>query len=339
MSLTATRSVIGRWLLAGVLPLVLVAAAGAAETPTSSGEASRVEIPLFRIPFMKTPPKIDGIMEEGEWEDSSALSCFWYWAFPGGHYDFMAPFETQLQVYMAYDKDNLYMAWSSPVFPTGSWLRARGRFPKVIEHPLYGIYRDDYVGWGFRPYFDDVKTFRMGGFGWFVNPTSVVGDGGPAFEPDGGAKWKSDIVTRSNVTGSRWVQEMAIPLKNMVCGPYAGKDENGAEILSLPIADGTQWLFRLDRCSGEWGNRGFHNKFFDGTSRLIFDSSCVSVQVNELGPIMGTSSTSSSRSRTTPAAARRCNWASSSNRPRATSTPATPTSSSRTAWWNWCRAR
>ncbi|HUU58843.1 MAG TPA: hypothetical protein VMZ50_04820 [Phycisphaerae bacterium] len=256
--------------------------AAAVETPPSSGEASQVIHPLFRIPRIGKPPQIDGQMAEGEWTDASALSAFWYWDFPGGHYDYMAPFETQLQVYAAYDRENLYVAFTSPVYPEGSWLRALGRFTDVIEHPLYGIYRDDYVGLGVWPYHDLVKSYRMGQFLWFINCISMVGDAGPKT----GRKWQSGVKTRGVVTRTRWVQEMSIPLANMVHGPYAGKEDAGRDIVKLPPADGTTYIFRLDRCDGEWGIRGFHNKFSDTPSRMILDSDCVSFQVNELGPIM-----------------------------------------------------
>ena len=260
-----------------------VALARGNETPASSGEAARVETPLLRIPSIGTPPVIDGVMTPGEWDDASAASGFWYWNYGTTcNYDYMAPFETQLQVYGAFDKENLYLAFTSPVYPVNSWLRARGRFPDVIEHPMYGIYRDDYVGLGLWPYGDPVKSYRMGQYTWFINCINIMGDSGPGL----GKKWQSRTSTRGIVTRTRWVQELAIPLENLVQGPYAGTDGSGQAIVKLPPPDGTTYLFRLDRCDGEWGIRGFHNKLHDGMSRLVFDSQCVSFQVNELGPIM-----------------------------------------------------
>ena len=50
--------------------------APAVETPSSSGEASRVETPLLRIPMTMTPPTIDGVMAPDEWVDASAASGF-----------------------------------------------------------------------------------------------------------------------------------------------------------------------------------------------------------------------------------------------------------------------
>lgn len=250
-----------------------------------------IDTNLVRIPKTSEPPEIDGEMAAGEWVDASAVSGFWYWNYTRtSHYDYLAPFETQLQVYMAYDNEKLYLAFTSPVYPRNSWLRARGRFPDVIEHPLYGIYRDDYVSFHIRPHDDKVLSRRLGGFGWFINPISSVGDYGPEASdetgPSGGRRWQSGVETAAKVTAERWVQEIAVPMEKMVMGPYAGKDKGGEPLLELPVRNDDQWCFYLDRCTGEWGTHGFHNKFSSTVSKMIFDEEAVSVQVNELGPVM-----------------------------------------------------
>ncbi|MFW5802827.1 MAG: hypothetical protein ACOCWJ_02810 [Verrucomicrobiota bacterium] len=285
-----------RWLAACLLVVALAWAplrvtAQDIETPTSSGPASQRVVSQFRIPRTPEPPKIDGEMSAGEWENSSALSGFWYAI--SGQYYFLAPHETQLQVYACYDKQNLYLAFTSPVYPRDSWLRSRGRFPDVIEHPLYGIYRDDYCGIGLRPYHDNVKSHRMGGFYFWINPISVIGDVGPKV----GRDWQSEAVTKESLNNERWIQEVAIPLKSLRFGPYEEQDADGNELVDLPPPDGTEWIFSFRRCAGEWAGRvrtpsgrlgypGFKNEFSDTASKLIFDSKAVSVQVNELGPIM-----------------------------------------------------
>jgi len=277
----ATKSaVLIACVLAGCVFASFSAAGAEVQTPTSSGPASQVVVSLFRIPLTPNPPTIDGKMSEGEWENSSALTGFWYAI--SGQYFFLAPFQTQLQVYACYDKEKLYLAFRSPVYPRASWLRARGRFPDVIEHPLYGVYRDDYCGYGLRPYHDNVKSRRMGGFYSWINPISVIGDVGTG----AGRKWQSNAKTKSGVTDDFWVQEIAMPLKSVRFGPYEGRDAKGRELVKLPLPDGTQWIFSFRRCTGEWGRGGFKNEFSDTASKFIFDSQAVSVQINELGPIM-----------------------------------------------------
>ncbi|MEX0670562.1 MAG: hypothetical protein WD060_08920, partial [Pirellulales bacterium] len=116
--------------------------AGAEETPSSYGAPARVDTPLLRLPLMKAPPTIDGVMQKGEWDDSSSLSAFFY-DYGQGDFRFVAPPQTQLEVYGGFDREHLYLAFTSPVFPVNSWFKARGRFPDVLQHPLYGILWDD----------------------------------------------------------------------------------------------------------------------------------------------------------------------------------------------------
>ncbi|MEI6972953.1 MAG: hypothetical protein WCL44_15725, partial [bacterium] len=60
------------------------------------------ETPVFRIPFLRERPTIDGVMNPGEWEDASALSAF----FDGGRlgaFTNLAVYQIQPQVYAGYD--------------------------------------------------------------------------------------------------------------------------------------------------------------------------------------------------------------------------------------------
>ncbi|MCG3147030.1 MAG: hypothetical protein PCFJNLEI_00466 [Verrucomicrobiae bacterium] len=71
------------------------AALRAVETPTSYGAAAKVDTPVLRLPFMKTAPVIDGSLAPGEWEDSSALSGFWY-DYSLSDFRYLAPQQTQV---------------------------------------------------------------------------------------------------------------------------------------------------------------------------------------------------------------------------------------------------
>ncbi len=268
--------------------LLLTGAGFGLDTPTSFGEVARVDTPILRIPFMKQPPKIDGAMSKGEWEDASALSGFWY-DFAQAAFIYLAPMQTQLQVYAAYDKENLYIAYSSPVFPTNSWLRSRGRFPDVTHHPQYGLIWDDHVEIEFRPHADNAEGFRLGLFKWFVNPFDTASD--LYWSQNGGEKrrWQSKAYIKNGVTGTRWILEMAIPLKTMVFGNYEGNKRDGKQIVTLPPPDGTAYRCWFTRGIG--GNAAFFNVFDKHSwnttkTKFIFDSTAPSFQINELGPIM-----------------------------------------------------
>ena len=144
------------------LAIILVTGqARAVESPTSYGEAAKVDTPVLRIPLTRRAPTMDGVMEEGEWDDASSLSAFWY-DFAQAKFYFLAPHQTQVRVYAAYDKDNLYIAYVSSVYPESSWLKARGRFPDVLHHPLYGALWDDHIEFELRPYHNIAAGFGLG---------------------------------------------------------------------------------------------------------------------------------------------------------------------------------
>ncbi len=257
------------------------------ETPTASGVVADVQTPIFRIPRTDDPPDIDGSMKEGEWRDASALSGFWY-DFSYQKFHFLAPNETQLEVYGAFDSEHLYIAYDSPVYPQGSWLKARGRFPDVTHHPRYGLIWDDHIELELRPIADNRKGFELGFFKWFVNPAGTVAD---LYWSKGQVEgeWNSKVKARCNVTEKRWMLEMKIPLDRLKHGNYAGDDKEGEPYVSVPPSPETAYRVWFTRGIG--GNQEFFNVFDNHVwnttkTRMILDPDAVSFQVNELGPIM-----------------------------------------------------
>jgi hypothetical protein len=256
----------------------------AAETPSSYGAPAKVDTPILRVPMMKAPPTIDGVMQKGEWDDSAALSAMWY-DFLQADFRYMAPPQTQVEVYAAYDKEHLYYAVTSPVFPLNSWFKARGRFPDVLSHPLYGILWDDKLEMELRPHDDLAEGFKLGLFRWDVNPIASYADWYWSQQTGQDFKWKSNAVIRSQVDRERWVVEFAIPFAALNYGNYAA----GKPPIASPPADGTvlrTWFVR-----GIGGNGAFFNCFdahvWNTTkTQLILDSTAPSFQINELGPVM-----------------------------------------------------
>ena len=278
----------GRFLATAVLLTATVMLAGSIESPTSYGEAARVDTPILRMPFMTKPPTIDGIMTEGEWADSASISGFWY-DFGQADFRFLAPPQTQLQFYAGYDKEHLYFCFTSPVYPENSWLKARGRFPDVLSHPLYGMLWDDHHELEIRPYPDITKGFQLGLFRWDVNPIGTITDWYWSLKSGHDWKWTSGAVIRSQTDGKRWVVEYSIPLSSFLYGGYDGKDADGRPTVTLPPPDGTiyrAWLVRAIGGNGQFFN-AFDNHIWNTTKlQLIFDSQAPSFQVNELGPVM-----------------------------------------------------
>lgn len=274
--------------MAAAVAMAAGAAMAGVESPTSHGEVAKIDTPIMRIPMVDKPPKIDGTMESGEWDEASAHSCFFY-DYAQADFRFMAPMQTQLQIYACYDKDNLYIAYVSPVYPENSWLKAYGRFPDVIGHPTYGLQWDDHVEMEIRPVSDNVAGFRYGLFKWFINPIGTVCDQYWSQNRGPGMEWKSKAVVRSGVDAKKWILEIAIPLSEMVYGDYQGKDKNGAPIVSLPPPAESAfrcWFTRAIGGNGPFFNASDAHCWNTTKMMLIFDPQPVSFQVTELGPIM-----------------------------------------------------
>lgn len=258
--------------------------AAAEETPSSYGAPAKVDTPILRLPLMKAAPTIDGVMEKGEWDDSSALSAFFY-DFNQAEFRFMAAPQTQVEVYGGYDRDHLYMAFTSPVFPVNSWFKARGRFPDVLNHPLYGILWDDKLELELRPHDDLAEGFRLGLFRWDVNPINTFADWYWSQQTGPDFKWKSNATIRSQLDREKWTIEFRIPFATFNHANYAA----GKPPIASPPVDGTvmrAWLVR-----GMGGNGAFFNCFdahvWNTTkTQLILDSQAPSFQINELGPVM-----------------------------------------------------
>jgi hypothetical protein len=276
-------------------PLLLAAAAwlagsvfappaGAEETPSSYGAPAKVDAPILRLPLMRAAPTIDGAMQKGEWDDSSSLSAFFY-DYGLADFRFMAPPQTQLEVYGGYDRDHLYLAFVSPVFPVNAWFKARGRFPDVLTHPLYGILWDDKLELELRPHDDLAEGFRLGLFRWDVNPIGTFADWYWSQQTGQDFKWKSNATIRSRLERDKWTVEFKIPFAGFRHGNYAA----AGPPLASPPADGTvlrTWLVRGIGGCGDFFNCFDAHVWNTTKTQLILDSQAPSFQVNDLGPIL-----------------------------------------------------
>jgi len=276
-----------------ILLLVTLSAvpAAAIESPTSYGPVSQLDTPIFRIPYMQKLPEIDGTFSEAEWEDASALTGFWSHNIPGvmPRYEHLAPYPIQSWIYAGFDKEHLYIAYIVGVYPPNSWLKARGRFPDVYGHPLYGLMQDDHIEFELRPYPDLTRGYRYGMFKWFVNPIGVISDQHWSLTEGLGMRWQSEAKVRAGTTSDKWVVEMAIPLARLRSGLYAGKDEDGQEIIKLPPPDGT--AYRVWFKNGIGGHSQYVVLYDQHTwnttkTMMILDSAAVGCQINDIGPIM-----------------------------------------------------
>jgi len=283
------KEMMGLWALTVLFGMaVSLPAQEPEEVPKSYGEASKVDTPILRVPLLAKPPTIDGIMSPGEWDDAAALSGFWY-DFGFGTFRHMAPPQTQLQVYSGYDKEFLYFCWSSPIYPVDSWLRARGRFPDTLMHPLYGMLFDDHTELEIRPLEDLAEGFSRGLLRWDVNPIGTITDWHWSPQTGDDMRYNPRAEIRTVADGRRWVIEYKIPLKSLRHAGYDAKDENGRPRVAIPSPDGS--AFRVWFARGIGGHSTFFNAFdahgWNTTKmKLVFDSKSPVFQINEIGPLM-----------------------------------------------------
>ncbi len=251
--------------------------------PTAAQVSARVNYPIMRVPFMATPPTLDGRMDPGEWEDSSSFTACWQ-DYSHDTFLHLATFEKQPTFWFAYDNQYFYVAHRSPVFPRGAWLKAAGKYRNVVNHPEYGILNDDHVEFQLAPAAGDPN---QGFFKWLFNPIDTPVDHFQPQQPGRGwdPRWDSRFELRSTWDEEMWVSEMRIPIETMAYEMFA-------DTLNLPIPDGTIWRYWGSRAIGGTGNAA---RFFSAVTpggwrsmrkRLILDSRGVSAQVQTLGHIM-----------------------------------------------------
>lgn len=127
-----------------------------------------------------------------------------------------------MEVYGGFDRDHLYLAFTSPVFPVNSWFKARGRFPDVLNHPLYGILWDDKLELELRPHDNLAEGFRLGLFRWDINPINTYADWYWSQQTGPDFKWKSNATIRSQLDREKWTVEFKIPFTTFNHASYAG---------------------------------------------------------------------------------------------------------------------
>lgn len=152
---------------------------------------------------MKTPPVIDGKLDDEAWKSATVLKDF-YQTSPG---DNIAP-SKPTKVFLGYDSKFLYIAFHAFDDPG----KVRATVAKRDD-----IFQDDYVGIYLDTYNDQRKAYEL-----FFNPFGIQADG--VFAEGRGEDLSVDIVMESKgqLTEDGYVVEVAIPFKSLRY--KAGKD-------------------------------------------------------------------------------------------------------------------
>ncbi len=282
-----------------LLALGCLAMAGAARSqdeaykvPTAAEVRARVKFPVLRVPFMDKAPTIDGRLDPGEWEDSACYTGFWQ-DYSHDNFRYLAVREKQPEFYVSYDKENLYFAHRSMVFPEAAWLKCRGKYKDVSSHPDYGILWDDHIEFQLKP---PAPADANGPFfKWLVNPIDTYHDFCRMPQAPGGeirSRFDSDLEVKGHWDEQWWVTEMRIGLESLRWGPFKAEGEQAKPYIPIPIPDGTIWRHWGSRAMG--GTGGFTRLFSAAVNggwghnniHLVFDSKGVSAQVTRFGRIM-----------------------------------------------------
>ena len=216
------------------------------------------------------PPTIDGKIDPGQWQGAAAIT-----GFPNLNGEMSLPQYLQPVWYLAYDDQNLYLAFHYPVFPKGS-LRAaiKGKRDKQAAGDAMTM-GDDHT---------EIEICNTGRekavsgyfYKFLTNPWDVVVDqkvrwsiGQMGYEYDTGA------VAKSRFTDDYWEQEIAIPLKDLGTTRINDGDRWVMQLVSAQDPGGSYWT---------WAPAGW--LAFHKFPEVIFDSQAAAVQFVGVGDWM-----------------------------------------------------
>ena len=161
--------------------------------PVQKGKLAIVPLPTLRIPKVKTPPVIDGKLDDAIYKTAAVAGNFWYYD-ATGHPEK----EIQTTAYVCYDDTNLYL---------GIYCAKSEATYKMVAGDGGKTWEDDSIELFFDPKGDGKDFYQMG--------TSVSGG---RFANKGDISW-----TRKTVAGKNgWVLEMAIPFALLGGTPTPG---------------------------------------------------------------------------------------------------------------------
>ena len=201
--------------------LLLLASGGA---PSAHADGGATEAPRLRIGWTKTPPVIDGKLEEGEWAD-------------GGHIDGLtqaiptpgiAPSQ-HTEVWIMTDGETFYLA--ARLWDTNP--------EEIIAQRLLrdgDTLFDDRFGFSIDPFLD-----RQNGYFFQVNSNGVRRDF--LIEGSNGeSSWDTRWFAETSVDAEGWTVEIALPLNSINFDP-------NADVWGLNIARGIRRDDEIDRWS------------------------------------------------------------------------------------------
>lgn len=180
-------------------------------TPVKAVESDLKKRP-HQIPEMTSKIKIDGVLDEKEWEGSLALDLD-YEVIPGENID--PPVKTK--VFLLYDEKHLYVAFKA-YDATPSKIRAR-----ITDRDR--IFIDDYVGIVLDTFNDSRLTHDF-----YCNPLGIQADRISTLS-QGASSWDAIWNSAGRVTKEGYSVEMAIPFTSLRFQAKTGDQVWGIDVI------------------------------------------------------------------------------------------------------------
>ena len=209
-SMNVGRGAVAR-LLARGLALVLAGAcfvpAEAQEpVPSMAGFGLVPGRPTVRPPRTRTPPDIDGRLDDLAWRSAAAITEFTQQAPLEG-----APATEDTEVYVTYDSDHVYFGFHVHYADPGIMRANRVDRDTAWQDDLITVYIDTFLDQQ-RAYDFDLNAYNVQGDG-IVNVSGGGGRGSPI--PVADRSWDALFHSATDIVADGYIAEMAIPLKSL----------------------------------------------------------------------------------------------------------------------------
>jgi hypothetical protein len=186
-----------RKLMAALLALWAVAASHSPARAQEKAAAAPRAQSQIKLAKLAAPPKIDGVMSEGEWRAAVKVELG-YQIQPGDN----VPASERTEVFLAYDRERLYVAFHAFDSEPGG---IRARVTRRDE-----VFNDDYVSLYLDTYDD-----RRRAYVFHFNPLGIQADGIYTEASTGDLTWDGLVESKGRVTADGYVIEVAVPFKTM----------------------------------------------------------------------------------------------------------------------------
>lgn len=216
-----------------------------------------------RVAFMKTTPKIDGVLDRGEWSDALAVA--------GLVSDEGVLTNRGARVWIGLTNDDVCFAMESDLPPGGDILARISERPKDETATLYS---DDVAEFWLSPISKSVAAEAIS----FRLATNALGSlyvsrHDPMADQGFGAWAVSPRIAHKRDHG-KWVTELAIPIKSL--------NVAAVDLAGMRFRAARNWKQPVETASTEgWGKASFANA--DSMSSLFFDPEAPTVQELSLG--------------------------------------------------------